>query len=576
MDLTSSSGEEEEEEEDEPFHFDASEWANGHHEASDDQDDDNSDDAGVSDEQDSDEFYLARPRHGLIDDEAEESGSEHDSPDGSHEPYRGYNKYPEKPREQTFFPQFPRLPHEIRAEIWALFCPALTARGCVFEVVLCSTQPQPWRLPYGVAENPLLAMQTKSIRTLLSTNRESRAMGYRRFPHRLRLDCPDQVDQQHGLLPFHQDKDVILVSGLLDDMHLLPDHPLPGFTDVVRHLSIPIEPGDRLEDLDRWLATFQRLRAIYLRRDVYELLDSTGSLIRRRLGWCGSPLVNHYIAESREIEAGFGEDLDIAYCWPDLEHNRSFAVAHIGGPQTWTAGDRAVQLGLRAILDSKGVEIWPMAEFMGPDQLAALEFLASAYENPDLWDPAHIGESNKHALRPTGRAFALPRSVVRDESDEEDDDEDDDEDADSDEDDSLDGFIAAEDEVPDETDQEDVDSSDSNDVAEVDGNRSPSVVESDDEESSTFDGFSSAHGNASEPGDVAARFSSPEPVRDEEASSTNDGNSDPMASRRRKRRVVDSEDEEGDHEAGAEEVAGGHKRRRVAARHVIDSDDSDL
>lgn len=123
-------------------------------------------------EADGSEASGAETSHGFFDIEASESDNSYAEPSES-EPGILYS-----------FPQFTRIPIELRWRIWEFFCPDLAAKPRVlgFHVV-----PSRGDRPDDVSPDPPAYLQATAVRTVLATHRESRALALQAFPDSLSI-----------------------------------------------------------------------------------------------------------------------------------------------------------------------------------------------------------------------------------------------------------------------------------------------------------------------------------------------------------------------------------------------------
>ncbi|CAK7240716.1 MAG: hypothetical protein STHCBS139747_002163 [Sporothrix thermara] len=106
----------------------------------------------------------------------------------------------------TSFPQFQKLPPELRMRIWETFCSQLRRKNRVIQVMLQSDG----RLTPAVT----LDQQTEPVRRFMSICRETRAMGLQALPDTLPIGVSEHDD---GVVRFNAKTDVV---------HFLEEHPL--------------------------------------------------------------------------------------------------------------------------------------------------------------------------------------------------------------------------------------------------------------------------------------------------------------------------------------------------------------
>lgn len=460
--------------------------------------DNESEPGSASSESDSDSELEA---NGMFDLEAsEEDGDEDDEIDDD-----------EDDDEPQFFPQFMRFPPEIRLRVWQLFCPELTAGGRVYE-------PQ---------REFLLANQTASSRAVLATHRESRDFAL--------TALPDVLTLPSGILRFHKEKDIILLS--VDSEGQLPC--FTGFSDQIRNLAITVSFFLSQDDLPHpYTDPFPQLKNLFF-------LVEEGFLSPITLRWCTSNMAKHSpitIFQER-LEGWMHTVHQEMYCWPDVDKHREFAEREIPLDKLWknlglpeyqsasVDSDSAVQEQL------KKLPVWPLVIF-NEKGIRRLERIHAWSGEREDWD----GSSDF-----TG---------------------DDEPDSESDD---YDSSGIDDDEIAEATDDEDEDDLAVHDVRDTGD-------EDEDDDTAEFGGFSPLHGtngviDLTEDGEVPiAQFSSPEPESATVHGESDESDSDQPAVRRppvkrSRKRVMDESDEDPEDEAP-------RKRARYVQR-VEDTDDED-
>ena len=333
-------------------------------------------------------------QHGLFDLEASESDGDYDG-DSS----KSIN-------ELHYFPQFCRLPIELRRRVWEFFCPDLTAKARVFDMVLVRDVHF---LTSIIQEYSLLAQQTLAARTMLATHRESRGIASTMFPDTLRFNegaASLRINSKTDIISFVTPDAVRFLNDTVDPLEDVYRDSLG----IVSKIAVSISPmpdvrGDTfLEALQRVLAAFPNIVTVYLEIDGAECKASD-------LRWCASDRANRYYLQTFEEAPGLGEDLELMICWPDLEKNRAFAEEHIRVSQedarvmenagydfsafgkyeevVWKASSfRAEwQKGSTPTGVSVGpVEFWPMVRFWFESGVSRLDRLATWNGLPEDWD----------------------------------------------------------------------------------------------------------------------------------------------------------------------------------------------
>ncbi|KAM0229597.1 hypothetical protein ACHAPO_009861 [Fusarium lateritium] len=307
---------------------------------------------------------------GLLDTMAAE-GSDSESSDDEDE----YQSHFKSVSTDEYFPQFCRLPIELRHRIWELFCPELRARYRVLDFVISwgasrhlrSDGDALWTVHDGLA----LEDQTKNLRAVFAVHQESRAFATNAFPNSLSIDA----GSGDATVRFNQKSDVILVDGPPYPDALKHIFHLPGFASEVKNLALASPnildwPSD--DSLTELLKEFTQLESFYISISGTDCKKSS-------LQWCTSDLVNHYRTETYEKQPGLGEDLQFLWCWPDLERHPDFAKYQINRDR-WD--DLPHRLG--SILETRGIKAWPMIAFEHERGLRRFELLQTL--GPDYGD----------------------------------------------------------------------------------------------------------------------------------------------------------------------------------------------
>ena len=290
------------------------------------------------------------------------------------------------------FPQFLRLPIELRQRVWEFFCPDLAARSRCFEFIYWFDSPLASFFPQ---EGPAILSQYGPVRAALLTHHESRAMTLRILPDRLVL-----TESGRSILRFNKNKDI--VSLLLRCRPMEPPEPgrtftgLPGFADVIQNLAI--EPVD-FENffpsepffIPRCIASFQNLERLYTRCDWR-------NTSRKHIRWCAADSINrYYLHITEESEAGIPYGLGFMYCWPDAERTPKAVRSSIPfeklGIEENDLGNIAamgrlslrnsVPLGLTEedLSRLERLERWPLVAFEPPE--GVLDFDELTWPGPD-------------------------------------------------------------------------------------------------------------------------------------------------------------------------------------------------
>jgi hypothetical protein len=280
---------------------------------------------------------------------SDENGADHDESDAW--------------EDNHYFPQFKRLPFELRHQIWEWFCPDLTAKSRVYWFyagVWNHNKPGRCR-DMVVAEGPFLEQQTRPARAMSAVHQESRQLALRTFPDALSFD-------NHAVLRFNAARDIVFLGSteaVMLELEALPR--VPGFSENVQHLAI--EPAV-LNDLElrssALFGAFENLKTVYYTINPNEHRP-------QHLHWCTSDLVKRYSLATFEEEPGLGEDGEHVYCWPDVENHCDFADAEV--PLDALADDLRRDVIHIKGASFDGVPIWPMAQFLWDSDLRRFDKL---------------------------------------------------------------------------------------------------------------------------------------------------------------------------------------------------------
>ncbi|KAF4983964.1 hypothetical protein FZEAL_756 [Fusarium zealandicum] len=340
-----------------------------------------------SQEESDDESSDASDGGGLLDTMAAE-GSDEESSDASSEGDGDGSQI----STSDLFPQFARLPIELRQRIWELFCPELQARQRVLSFTMTygtaryqnpswPADAKVWTVHDGLA----LEDQTKTIRTVFAVHQESRAMALRAYPHSLSMDA----GSGDAIVAFNGDSDVVFLNGPTGPgFHVFQ---LSGFAEVIKHVAL--DSWEALDDVAGstfcpFIEKFAKLEALYIAQPSRHTKAS-------RMAWCVSDHINRYEAETFEKEPGYGEDLRFLYCWPDLRNHPDYAKFEIPrGPLDLLP--EPIDESLR----QKGAKAWPMIVFefeRGAAQFASLRDLVALgpiAADDSAWDDDDDDESS--------------------------------------------------------------------------------------------------------------------------------------------------------------------------------------
>lgn len=334
----------------------------------------------IVDSSDESDHDIPNENH-LVDVEAEESSEQSDSDSGDsssqlgddlldveavdpdHAPFSPIDSSPLEP-----FPQFVKLPPELRQRVWEFFCPDLASKHGRILPILCSFVDRPgsgstaysrWALTDG---NVTLEQQTERVRVLGAVHHESRELMVKRFPDTL----PIHAGGWGAAVRFSGHRDVVAVefsiyrsvihqsfSGALDDV----------VYDNVRHVAFsnthrPFHEGSDRTPMDhplRWqmlrlLKAFPRAETAFVWMLNWDLPINTR--------WAASPMAGHYLLQTHEEETGVGEDADWMFCWPDTANHPDFSKYNVIEPFRRTMNETDLEA-----INEYGVKIAPLVVF---------------------------------------------------------------------------------------------------------------------------------------------------------------------------------------------------------------------
>ncbi|KAK2026426.1 hypothetical protein LX32DRAFT_503217, partial [Colletotrichum zoysiae] len=427
---------------------------------------------------------------------------------------------------RVFFPEFRRLPIELRHRVWQFFCPdlALSPRVLSFQVVCSPKQDSIW-------ESATLENQIAAASAMLAVHHESRELALKAFPDTL------AIREGRRVVRFHKQRDVVHLNSpkktWRHNMHV------PGFSENVVNLAMDT-------DLNPW--ELQLLLAFPNLRNVFDLTWHNDRRIPHRMGWCASDRTHRYEIEQLRKNVHTGEDFHFVYCWPDVENHHDFAQEKAGMTERFEAAMTEVE----EIREER-------PDFMEDEDVARLGEI-------DYWQMMCFGWDAADRFE----AFAAKQGVAGGDIPAADDS--DDEESGSDEsDDSSDQNEYESEGIDDATIDGESGDEDEDDLA-VD-TRHGSDDEDDEAGASDFGGFSPLRdengGMMVDGSGAAAHFSSPEPE--------SGGDERPQPGGRRARQVITSDDDDDDEEeeelgeGEVEEPSRGASRRSA----VVLSDDDE-
>ncbi|KAM0270619.1 hypothetical protein ACHAQH_009380 [Verticillium albo-atrum] len=374
---------------------------------------------------DGSEASEGEPHHGFLDTEAlDDSASESDDSEGSEvsNPYgaSGARMPPfwgHPVAGPCSFPQFIRLPIELRELIWNHFCDDLSAVHRVLDFELRQNMREEWKAHAG---SSLLARTTAS-RAMLSVYHETRALYLKRYPHQLIFSTEEETP---ATFHFNKQSDIILTSALDLDKAAIFDDPqeqaayydqngssadfeIPGFSDKIVHLGLELPLG-RMGDNDlvtsKFFLSMPNLEAVYPCINVDDW-----ALPVNALKWCVSDHVVSCYTKTEEIEPGLGEDAEVIFLWhdPDVECDEQGDCAALSGcigPSILNADfddededeeadeedAEEIEKRKQAKLEERdrlaAIKLCPMRVFFGDSQVQLLDTLRRAKLPNNMWD----------------------------------------------------------------------------------------------------------------------------------------------------------------------------------------------
>ncbi|KAK0625021.1 hypothetical protein B0T17DRAFT_531695 [Bombardia bombarda] len=525
-------------------HFD--QFANGH--ASPDGSDDgasNRDSDNHSDHDSSDDDNDGRGNRNtrrLLDLEAEESGddqsgSDNDSDDGSSlDGFIDDEERESSPAELHFFPQFKRLPLELRMHIWELFCPDLTAKSRVYDFMVQKHHTNPH---FIVQEMPILEGQTAPARAVLATHRESRRFAENVLPDKLTFNF------RQSDVRFNKQKDIVVWNhwAPFDSAFMSPAYIfIPGFSDQIWHLAFRSRDDIVRPDFETILNTILDLETCYLE-------FSSEDISTRDLRWCVSKEVNSYYTETVQKEEGLGEDIQILYYWPGTHKNNQFAQQNINKDLVLNKCSRGIEIDHDCwitLFNHNQYQLWPIVRFSSKRELRRFQKILDRQRTKADGDVSDVGSSDGETGESEDNDENEYESSGIDDSDMEE--------GSADDENTNDLIVLSDNGSDDESDSE------------ADGDDTGGA--------STFAGFSPIRDQSP---DAAARFSSLEQDDEDDSSTARESDDEPIVrkptvKRRSRSRVLESDSEDGDDAKSEEEEAQKKKSLKRSRGRVVESD----
>lgn len=318
-------------------------------------------------DQETEEESSSSDAQQLLDLEAFESGDS--DLNESHSDYHGSSGI-SSAKTTSSFPQFIRLPLELRYRVWELFCPDLTAKARVYWLQYSTPSPYqpPIRPPksHPVYDGPLLDAQTRPARTMMAVHRESRQLALKALPDVLRFQPKGKA-----WLRFNARRDIIYLSNA-EDFFAYEEIPrIPGFTDQIRHLAVEVRVLAELGNLHTILlwATFPNLEAIYF---ATEPVNHSPEYLR----WCTFKSSNQYLVEINADQDPWLEEPDMLYCWPDIKNHRDFAKKEINKKKLMEDMVQKADIDI-TWASSRTLNLWPLVQFQRDSNLDWFDQLAT-------------------------------------------------------------------------------------------------------------------------------------------------------------------------------------------------------
>jgi hypothetical protein len=270
-----------------------------------------------------------------------------------------------------FFPQFSRLPIELRTRIWEFFDPDMRATARIFEFVFPGGQQM------DIWESATLDEQTTPARAILATHRESRALALRFYPDEARFR------KGHSLIRCRKETDIILLQGYSADYSDCDwATQIPLFAGV-KHVAFTASPSfihpQALSDLGSGAyPIFKSLPDLHM---IYYCLDAA-SQTAQSLGWYTTDAaLKFHVHTHEEGESGVGEaSVEFLYCWPNPAINRASIEDVIPCSPVLQLAD--------------GHEVWPMMRFTFDDGMKRYDRICKAYVAEGEWDDNYSSASH--------------------------------------------------------------------------------------------------------------------------------------------------------------------------------------
>ncbi|OTB00625.1 hypothetical protein M426DRAFT_324180 [Hypoxylon sp. CI-4A] len=284
-------------------------------------------------------------RNTFFDIEAQESDDSDEDEDEDENEY-------EDEREKYYFPQFMRLPPELREQVWAAFDPGLKSKARLFCLKGRQDSLEFW-------EGPYLSEQVAPTMAMMGTHQESRQLALKAYPNTFELYAGRTV------LRYNRERDVLFIAGRsisarqLGMLAMQPQNP--------QNLAFDSLFSRAWEELKPEIA--ERIKSLYLCCECWDFQA-------RKTQWCVSDSINYAYFEEEPVYDDYPYTegaLETMYCWPDLNKHEEFAKENVTPIGTMS-----------------GIVVWPLVEFpskRGLDRHRALQVaVATEGEWKDKWD----------------------------------------------------------------------------------------------------------------------------------------------------------------------------------------------
>ncbi|KAM7187708.1 hypothetical protein V8F33_011092 [Rhypophila sp. PSN 637] len=356
----------------------------------------------AADSDSDDEGLMGNALFDMSAEEADETGSDDENNSDDSDRLDGYVNRVERSESPQlhFFPQFKRLPIELRYRIWELFCPEILAKGRVYPF-----KPQKVDYPESdsgeefrmqLVPHVHLGMMTESSRAALAVDSESRGFATAAFP--------DILCFQGATLRFNKGKDIILIDHpALDSQGVCRYYPLESdLMNQIHHIAFSTSALD--PEVFFWrqlpmLRFWEVPGSIYMTLSAPDVLEEYFCSIK----WCGERDHHHYRTEVYESQHGLGEDLEYHWVWPNVDKHPDYTKYWFDGSgktyKDWAARIRN-ELAISRyrerfdpnIPDLKEIEtkflpiLRPMIEFLGSNEDRLFKKLVQVADRGPDWD----------------------------------------------------------------------------------------------------------------------------------------------------------------------------------------------